>query len=199
MNKERIYRIFSNIPTLKGERLTLRAMHPIDAEDMYSYAWREEVCRFLLWSPHPSQTYTKDYLRYVQERYAVGDFYDWAIIDLESRRMIGTCGFARIDAENDSAELGYVLNPDFWGKGYAAESADLVIKFGFEELGLNRIEARFMQGNDASLRVMEKLGMSFEGYHKDAIFVKGSYRTVGYCAITRNEFKVNMHKNFSKG
>ena len=64
------------------------------------------------------------------------------------------------------------------------------MEFGFSELGLHRIEARFMKGNDRSLRVMEKLGMSFEGYHVDEIFVKGSYRTVGICAaVCRKDAK----------
>jgi ribosomal-protein-alanine N-acetyltransferase len=54
---------------------------------------------------------------------------------------------------------------------------------------LHRIEAKFMRGNDASLRVMEKLGMTFEGYHTDAMLVKGKYRTIGYCAIIRDENK----------
>ena len=187
MKKERLFDIFSNIPTLATERLSLRRMHPIDAEDMYDYARREDLTRYLLWSPHKNEAYTLDYLRYIQSRYELGDFYDWAIIDRESKRMIGTCGFTRIDAANDSAEIGYVLNPDFWGKGIAAEAAARVIRFGFEELGLHRIEARFMQGNDASLRVMEKLGMTFEGYHRHAIYVKGAYRTVGVCAICRED------------
>lgn len=182
MKKETLYKIFSNIPTLQCDRLCLRPMHPIDAEDMFSYAKREDVTEYLLWSPHPSVNYTADYLRYIQSRYALGDFFDWAIIDRESRRMIGTCGFTKINTDNDSGEIGYVLNPDFWGRGYATEAAKRVMEFGFDELGLHRIEARFMQGNERSLRVMEKLGMSFEGYHVDEIFVKGSYRTVGICA-----------------
>lgn len=188
MKKEAVYTIFSNIPTLKAPRLTLRAMHPIDAEDMFDYARREEVTKYLLWRCHESVSYTRDYLRYIQNRYTLGDFYDWAIIDRESRRMIGTCGFTRIDTANDSAEIGYVLNPDFSGRGYATEAASAVMEFGFETLGLNRIEARFMQGNEASRRVMEKLGMNFEGYHRDAVYVKGAYRTVGICAILRDEY-----------
>ena len=83
----------------------------------------------------------------------------------------------------NSGEIGYVLHPDFWGKGYACEAARCVIDFGFERLGLHRIEARFMMGNEQSLRVMEKLGMRFEGYHADEIFVKGCYKTIGICAI----------------
>jgi len=194
MKKETVYRTFSNIPTLKTERLSLRALHPIDAEDMFDYARREEVTKYLLWSPHSSVAYTKDYLSYIQNRYALGDFYDWAIIDRESRRMIGTCGFTRIDTVNNCAEIGYVLNPDFHHKGLASEAAGRVMKFGFEELGFHRLEARFMKGNEASLHVMERLGMKFEGYHTDAVFAKGSYRTVGYCGITREEYNVKKGK-----
>ena len=189
MKKQTVFEIFSNIPTVKTERLTLRGLHPIDSEDMHDYARRAEVTRFLLWREHPTLSYTRDYIAYVQSRYALGDFYDWAIIDRESRRMIGTCGFARIDTENNSAEIGYVLNPDFQGRGFATQAVRAVIEFGFTTLELHRIEARFMEGNAASLRVMEKLGMCFEGYRREAIFVKGSYRTVGYCGLLREDWE----------
>ena len=189
MKKETIYKIFSNMPTLKGERLTLRPMHPIDAEDMFSYACREEVTRYLLWSPHNSVSYTKDYLRYIQTRYTLGDFYDWAIIDRESRRMIGTCGFTKIDTANNSAEIGYVLNPDFHRRGFGSEAVKRVLKFGFEELGFNRIEARFMQGNEASLALMKSVGMTFEGYFRDLMLVKGEYKTIGVSSILKEEYE----------
>lgn len=188
MKKEKIFKVFTNIPTLHTERLSLRAMHPIDAEDMYDYASRPEVTKYLLWKEHKSVGYTKDYLFYIGTRYALGDFYDWAIIDRESRRMIGTCGFTRIDAANDCAEIGYVLNPDFHGKGYATEAVKKIIDFGFSELSFNRIEARFMKGNEASLRLMQRVGMTFEGYMRDLIFVKGNYRTVGISSILRSEY-----------
>ena len=103
--------------------------------------------------------------------------------------MIGTCGFTKFDFPHDSCEIGYVLNPDFHGKGYATEAAECVADFGFFSLGAHRIEARFMQGNDASLRVMERLGMTFEGYRRESMLVKGKYRTIGTCAILREEWK----------
>ena len=87
-----------------------------------------------------------------------------------------------------------MLNPDFWGRGFAFEAAARVLEFGFEELLLQRIEARFMQGNEASLNVMKKLGMTFEGYHRDSVYAKGKYRTVGYCAVTREEFLSDSKK-----
>lgn len=191
MKKEKLFKVFLNIPTLYTERLSLRAMHPIDAEDMFDYARRSEVTEYLLWSEHKSLGFTKDYLVYIQSRYKLGDFYDWAIIDRESRRMIGTCGFTKIDPSNNSAEIGYVLNPDFHRRGLGSEAVSRIIEFGFEELSLNRIEARFMQGNEASFALMKKVGMTFEGYMRDLVFVKGNYRTVGVSSILRSEYEKN--------
>lgn len=188
MEREKLYRIFSDIPTLKTERLLLRGMRGYDAEDMYEYASMAEVTEFLLWKEHKSLSYTKEYLKYIESRYSAGDFYDWAVTLRENGKMIGTCGFAKIDTVNNSAELGYVLNPKYHKMGIAAEAAKTVIRFGFETLELNRIEARFMEGNTPSLRVMEKLGMSFEGFERESVFVKGSYKTVGKCALLAKNF-----------
>ena len=187
MKRETIYQIFSHMPQLETERLILRPMCVSDAEDMYAYACREDVTAYLLWSPHPSLGYTRDYLSYIEDRYATGGFFDWAVVEKKSGRMIGTCGFTSIDAPNDVGEIGYVLNPDDSGRGYATEAAACVLRFGFETVGLYRIEAKFMKGNDASLRVMEKLGMHFEGYREGAMRVKGQYRTIGVCALLVHE------------
>ena len=102
--------------------------------------------------------------------------------------MIGTCGFTRFHYEADSAEIGYVIHPSYWGRGIATEAVDAVIRFGFQRLELNRIEARFMEGNTASRRVMEKNGMSFEGMMRQSMYIKGEYRNVGVCSVLRREY-----------
>ena len=195
MNREKICKQFSDMPTLYTARLTLRPMRMSDAADMYRYARRSDVTTYLLWSPHPSETYTADYLRYIQGRYALGDFYDWAVVETESGRMIGTCGFTRFDLPHNCGEIGYVLNPEYHGKGYGTEAAERVMRFGFEVLGLHRLEAKFMKGNEASLHVMEKLGMTFEGYRRDGMLVKNQYRTIGVCAILEHEFRNRSREN----
>ena len=189
MKKETLFEIFSNMPTLEADRLYLRPLHTMDAEDMFDYARRPEVTEYLLWSEHENIEFTRDYLHYIGRRYALGDFYDWAIVERESKRMIGTCGFTKIDAKNDVAEIGYVLNPDFHRRGYGSEAVRRILKFGFEELNLNRIEARFMQGNEASLALMMSVGMTFEGYMRDLLLVKKSYRTIGFSSILRSEYE----------
>lgn len=194
MKREKICKIFSNMPTLTTEHLTLRPMRVSDARDMFDYAKRLDVTAYLLWNPHPTITYTEDYLRYLQGRYALGEFYDWAVIERKSGRMIGTCGFTRFDFPHNGGEIGYVLNPDYHGNGYATEAAERVIRFGFEVLELHRIEAKFMEGNEASRRVMDKLGMTFEGLRREAMLVKGMYRTIGICSLLKNEFFVEKKK-----
>ena len=188
MKKEAIRRIFSHIPELYTQRLYLRGMLVADAPDMFDYAKNPEVSRFLTWDPHPNVKFTKAYLTCVGQQYRTGDFFDWAVIHRDSGRMIGTCGFTSFRYESNVGEIGYVLHPDFRGQGLATEAVRAVITFGFEELALHRIEARYMQENEASRRLMERVGMTFEGFAREAELVKGEYRTIGRCAILRREY-----------
>ncbi len=190
MKKDLIYRLFSHIPTLETDRLLLRGMRVSDAHDMYEYAKRPSVTEYLTWDPHTSETETREYLTYVGQRYRTGDFYDWSLVCHADGRMIGTCGFTSFNCPADSAEIGYVLHPSYQGRGLATEAVRRVLEFGFEELGLHRMEARFIEGNTASLRLMERVGMTFEGYARESMKIKGRYRTIGTCAILRGEFEV---------
>ena len=189
MKREDLLRVFSHMPTLQTQRLLLRPMRVSDTDDMYEYAKDPEVTRYLLWRPHTCREYTRSYLEYLAGRYRLGAHYEWAMIHRESGRMIGTCGFAGIDCPNACAELGYVLNPDFRGQGLVVEAARCVMDFAFNTLNLHRIEARYMIENLASRRVMDKLGMRFEGVARSSLLVKGLYRDIGKCAILKEEFK----------
>jgi ribosomal-protein-alanine N-acetyltransferase len=131
VKKDILYRLFSHIPTLETDRLILRGMRVSDAEDMYAYAKRPSVTEYLTWDPHGSVEETREYLTYIGQRYRTGDFYDWSVVDKESGHMVGTCGFTSFSCPNDSAEIGYVLNPDYQGRGLATEAVRRVLAFGF--------------------------------------------------------------------
>ena len=188
VKREEVYRVFSNIPELRTERLVLRGMKVGDSFDMFEYARREDVTEFLRWSPHPDLAYTREYLQFVATHYEIGDFFDWAVVLKDEDKMIGTCGFTKFDYTHDLGEIGYVINPEYRGREIALEAVREVMRFGFEVLKLNRIEAKFMEKNSASLRVMEKAGMTFEGFHRKSMKIKGKYETIGYCSILRDEF-----------
>ena len=189
MKKEKIYRVFSHLPDLTTQRLTLRRMMVADASDMFEYACRHDVTKYVTWHPHPDRAYTKEYLQYLGNRYAAGMFYDWAIVYEPDCKMVGTCGFTSFDFVSDSAEVGYVLNPEYWGKGIMQEALGRVLRFGFEELGLHRIEAKYIKENERSRHVMEKVGMTFEGILRESMLVKGNYVDVGICSILHSEWR----------
>lgn len=188
MKKEKIYRVFSHLPELTTDRLTLRRMMVADTADMYEYASRMDVTKYLTWYPHPDRDYTREYLQYLGNRYAAGMFYDWAVIYEPDCKMVGTCGFTAFHCASDCAEVGYVLNPQYWGKGIATEALTRVLQFAFETLGLHRVEAKFIEENIRSRRVMEKVGMQFEGVMREAMLIKGNYVNVGVCSILASEW-----------
>lgn len=191
MKKENLLHIFSHMPKLETERLILRPMRVSDAPHMFEYAKDPDVTRYLLWRPHPDMAHTRSYLEYLAGRYRLGMHYEWAVILKSEDRMIGTCGFAAVDCPNNKAEIGYVLNPRYRGKELMPEAVRRVLRFGFDMMGLHRIEARYMIGNDASRRVMDKVGMTFEGIARDGMLVKGAYRDIGICAILSSEHRIN--------
>lgn len=176
------------LPRLCTPRLSLRAMRVGDSADMFSYASLTQVTEYLLWQPHESERATKRYLEYAQKLYRSGEMVDWAVTLKETGRMIGTCGFASLDGENRSGEIGYVLHPDFWGKGLAAEALRAVMQYGFETLGLHRIEGRHMRGNESSGKVMQKCGMHYEGTLRDSLYVKGRFRTIVMYSVLEEEY-----------
>lgn len=188
MDMNRFDKLLKPFPIIETPRLILRKLEKQDSADMYEYACRSETTRYLLWNPHPSIAYTKSYLNMVQKMYRTGGYYDWAVIEKESGRMIGTCGFARLDERHSIGEIGYVLNKAFHHKGYATEAASAVIEFGFRKLGLNRIEGRYMAENEASRRVMEHCGMTYEGTLRQLMLVRGSYRDIGLCALLKSDY-----------
>lgn len=187
MTQQELHQIFTAPPTLTTDRLVLRKISISDAEDMYDYSKDSGVTQYLLWEPHPDTIYTEQYIHYLQERYAVGDYYDFAIECKETGKMIGTVGFTSFDLPNHSAEVGYVVSPVYQGKGYATEALQRVISFGFHVCGLVRISAVCMKENTASLRVMEKCGMKREGLLRSAVYAKGKMNDVYLSAIIRED------------
>ena len=148
--------VFSSLPVIETARLRLRPLTMRDDRDMFRYASDPEVSRHVLWEAHASPRETRSVLRAAIRQYRAGDPSSFAIERLSDHRMIGTIGFMWINCEHRSAEVGYSLSRDCWNQGYATEALRAVLRFGFNTLRLNRIEAQHELDNPASGRVMEK-------------------------------------------
>ena len=129
MEKDEILKIFKNPPILECDRVILRKMDRSFADDMFEYASNPAVTKYLTWDVHPNRRFSYNYLGYVNSRYRTGEFFDWAITMRDSGKMIGTCGFTRFNFSSYSAEIGFVLNPKYWGYSIAPEASRRVIRF----------------------------------------------------------------------
>jgi [ribosomal protein S5]-alanine N-acetyltransferase len=170
------------LPILTTERLTLRAVTMDDAEEMFTYGSNENVTKYVLWQTHETIRDTKEFIEMALETYAMQPFYHWGIVYKE--KFIGTIDYVMLQQHNKVGEIGYVLAEEYWNKGIVTEAAKRVIDFGFQELGLVRIQARCVTENTGSARVMEKSGMTYEGTLRKALLMKGTHRDVEMYAIT---------------
>ncbi len=179
--------VFSSLPVLDTKRLRLRPLSMRDEKDMYRYASDPAVSRHVLWDAHESLRDTRSALRSAIRQYRSGSPGSFAIERRSDRRMIGTIGFMWINTEHRSAEVGYSLARDCWNQGYATEALAAVLRFGFDTLRLNRIEAQHETSNPASGRVMQKCGMTYEGTLRSRVFNKGHFSDVRLYAILRSD------------
>ncbi len=181
--------IFTRLPELDTSRLLLRAMRMSDAGDIYAYSSDPQVARHVLWEAHQSIHQTRAYIRYVLRQYRTGSPSTFCIVLKETGCVIGTIGFMWISGENRSAEVGYSLSREYWNRGYMTEALSAVVRFGFETLHLNRIEAQHECDNPASGRVMEHVGMCREGTLRERLYNKSRYVDVELYAILKEDWQ----------
>lgn len=179
--------IFARLPTLQTPRLILRKMTMADAQDMYDYSRDPEVSRHVLWDAHRSVGESRAYLRYILRQYRNNEPSSWGMELRETGMLVGTIGFMWWNRDNRSAEVGYSLARSQWNKGLMTEALREVIRFGFEEMSLHRVEAQHETTNPASGRVMQKVGMRKEGDLRGRLYNKGRYVDVSLYAILRED------------
>jgi len=150
-------------PTLSGAGLILRPFSIQDAPAVQALAGAREVASTTLTIPHPyDDGVAEAWIETHAPGYASGTLASFAIVELASRQLVGAIALS-IKSAHERAELGYWIGVPFWNRGYATEAATMVLRFGFGELGLNRIHARHFVRNPSSGRVLQKLGMRYEG------------------------------------
>ena len=184
----KVREVLKNLPTLETERLVLRKMTLDDAKAVFAYASDPEVTHYVIWEMHRTIEDSTAFLELALGKYESGGEPDWGIVYKGGRCFVGTCGLVNWEVDHTRAEIGYVLHKDYWGRGLMPEAVRAMIGFGFEKMGLNRIEARCIAKNTASARVMEKAGMTYEGTLREREFVKGAYRDMKLYSVLRSEY-----------
>ncbi|MDQ0229919.1 GNAT family N-acetyltransferase [Metabacillus malikii] len=160
---------------LQTSNLLLRPFQLSDAERVQQLAGDKDVAKTTLNIPHPypieaAVNWINTHPRLREQN----NVFPMAVILKETNELIGSMTI-RIDKQHRKGELGYWIGKAYWGKGYATEAAEEIVRYGFEEHNVNKICGTAIASNTASCKVMEKLGMKQEGKLEKDLFINGEF------------------------
>lgn len=174
---------------LETERLILRPLKDSDAADLYPIINDPEVSNNLL-VPHPfPKSRMLPWIRERREALLNKERYMLAVVPREIGKAIGICGLIGISWEHMNGEMIYWIGKPHWGKGYITEAGRELLRFGFEDLGFERISVGCFTRNKASSRVIEKLGFAFEGCFRHEFQKDGEFLDVLHYGMLRADYR----------
>lgn len=178
---------------LQTARLTLRDFVPNDFDAIHAYASNADVTRYMFYDPRTTAE-TRAYLdrMLASQRDTPRLIWELAVVLTDEDRVIGACDLTLGNVRDNEADLGFIFSQDAWGKGYATEAAQALVREGFEHLGLNRIFATCDVANHASVRVLEKAGLTREATLERHKFARNTWWTSYRYAIRRQEWRSSV-------
>jgi ribosomal-protein-alanine N-acetyltransferase len=176
-------------PEITTERLLLRPFTLADAPAVQKLAGDKAVASMTLNIPHPYEDgMAEAWIDTHPQKFERGEEAVFAIVLREDDTLMGAIGLT-VNQEHERAEMGYWIGKPYRGNGYCTEAAKEVVKYGFTALGLTRIQATHFVQNPASGRVMEKIGMTYEGCLRQYVKKWGDFIDLKMYAILKAEYK----------
>jgi ribosomal-protein-alanine N-acetyltransferase len=174
-------------------RLILRDFRPDDWQTVLAYQRQPQYLRYYAWtdrSPEEVRQFVQMFLD--QQQASPRIKFQLAVTLKSTGEVIGNCGIRREKPGDHQAEIGYELDPRFWGRGYATEAARAMLTFGMTRLQLHRVWAHCVADNLGSIRVLSKLGLRQEARLREAEYFKERYWDTLIFAILGNEWRSNQ-------
>lgn len=179
---------WNSFPLLYTKRLVLREIEFSDANDIFAIYSDPRIAEFDSFSPVATISEARDmicgYRREFQEKRQIR----WGIGERTADRLIGTCEFMNFNEASRQCEIGCGLVSSEWSKGYMKEALEAILRYGFEEMGLNRIEAFIVSGNCASVCLFRKMGFIHEGVLREKEYFKGRFHNEIIMSMLRNDY-----------
>jgi ribosomal-protein-alanine N-acetyltransferase len=180
---------FSVFPTLATDRLMLRELQPADAADLFTFRSDAEEQKYNS-APMVALSEAADLIAIVRKAFAKQQQIQFGVALRDSNRVIGLMGFNSWDRYHHRAEIGYDLSRAWWGQGLAYEAVDALLRWGFEQLDLHRVELETIADNTRSIRLAERLSFQREGVRREVSFEDdGAYHDVAIYGLLRAEYR----------
>lgn len=177
--------------TIETDRLILRRFSYDDADDMLKYWISDPKIQSLYSEPTYS---TKEELNPLLNKYISSyekqDYYRWAIVLKETNECIGQIAYFLVDSKNNFAEIEYCIGSKFQRKGLATEATKAIIKYGFNQINLHKVQICTKSINLPSKKVIEKCGFTYEGTLRDYFYMDGKYVGRLYYSMLQDEFNI---------
>jgi RimJ/RimL family protein N-acetyltransferase len=177
-------------PRIVTERLRLRPFVADDAEDLAALAGTPAIADTMLEWPHPfSSASARSTIAAQAAVYQGGRAIHFAVERRDRAGLIGGIELCALDNPHRSAELRFWIAETEWRQGFASEAAGAVLRFGFSELKLHRIDAMHLVRCEAAGAVLRKIGMRQEGILRERVRKAGRFEDVALCAVLADELK----------
>lgn len=175
-------------PILETERLRLRRFEFSDAPTVQSLLDDPEVTGNLMDKTLPyTLANARAMIDYSHKAFELGTGYIFAVVRKSNDDLVGYCDL-EVQQEHQRGEIAYWIGRSYWWQGYATEAAKRVVRFGFEELGLNRIYAFVLHSNEASAHVLQKAGLVHEGTQRQGARKNDAYDDVDFYGLLRKDY-----------
>ncbi len=184
-----------------GERIYIRVYDVSDAPAVTN-AINRSAAELRVWLPWVGEKislkYEEEFLRQAVEQMRESRAFSFAVFLKHTDELIGGVGTHPIDWANFKTEIGYWMSTAHSGRGYAVEACVLLLEFLFSELKLHRVVASAAEGNTASLRVIEKIGFTFEAVQREAFLIGSVWHNLRSYALLQDEYRAQRQSLYDK-
>ena len=182
----------SAFPILETDRLILRQVTQDDANSLLKYLSDEDVMKYVGLEPFESISDALNEISWYKSIFEKGTGIRWGISLKNQGEVIGSCGFLNLVKAHYRSEIGVELSAEHWGKGIASEAFEAIIRYGFQQMNLQRIEALIEPPNNPSQKLVEKQGFIREGLLRNYEYNNGKFDNLYMYSLLNQDFNIKQ-------
>lgn len=176
--------VFNTFPSIVTDRLVLRELNINESEAVFGMRISKAVNRFIARLVPAGVGDMEILVKQCAAAFTEKRGIAWAgEIKSMPGKIIGTCGYNKIDHDNLRAELGGEMSENYWGRKLAFEATEAIVNFGFESLKLHSLEAKVLPGNRSAIAMLQALGFQQEGYFKERFLFNGKWNDLAIYSL----------------
>ncbi len=183
---------FTSFPLLETDRLILRQLIANDAQAVFEIRNDYQVTKYNIGDAYNNIREAQTLIRNIQTEFDNEKTVRWGIVLKPQNKVVGMVGFNYWDQQDHRASIGFDLRQDHWRRGIMSEAVHEVLRFGFEDMRINRIEADASLYNVGSITLLRKVGFLQEGIQREQYYEDGNYHDLALFALLKREWQYHQ-------